>query len=124
MNISQETVFEIASEVRKEFETGSVPRELLAELYHDYNPRIKDIHGFLDQAASLFPVQNCGVASVYLKHIFSSGEIEPGGYIFPTTVHTILDLGKIGIADITADQFGGSPVYVGPLQYPYLKAEI
>lgn len=102
--------------VRQEFEQSTVDPQLLAELYQTYHP-IEDIDVFLQRAKSLFPALNCGIASVYMQHRLQAGTVLRGSYAGQP--HTFLSLGEGAIADITADQYGGPAVYVGPLQPPW-----
>jgi hypothetical protein len=105
-----------AHAVRQEFEQGTVNPQILADLYHAYNP-LEDIDVFLQRARALFPALNCGIASVYLQYRLKTGAVLRGSY--DGEPHTFLDLGEDKIADITADQYGGPVVYVGPLQSPW-----
>lgn len=111
-----ESVFQIARQARTDLESGAVSQDLLAELYSDYCSDI-DVTLFLEGAAQIFPVGNCGIASVYLRHLLHVGEPIFGSY--NEHGHTIWHLGKNMIADITCDQFGGPKVYVGPLVKPW-----
>jgi hypothetical protein len=127
MEVNFDQVREGAREIRAAFERGQVPKELLARLYLEYNPDIPRIDEFLDAAAEIFPLGNCGIASVYLRHQFGMGDVHHGH--FEQTGHTFLKLGNLtvgnsvvienSIIDITADQFGGPVVYVGTLQLPW-----
>lgn len=101
--------------VRRDFESGKIPKKLLADLYHNYNPSV-EIDSFIDEAERLFPALNCGLASVYLQHVIGRGEVVHGSYNDHN--HTFLSIGEL-IIDITADQFGGPKVYIGPLQTPW-----
>lgn len=105
-----------AKRVRKEFENQAVDKKLLAELYRAYNQNVTNIDKFVDQAISLFPRLNCGLASVYMQHVLGEGEIVKGKY--KDNHHTYLQIDGL-IVDITADQFGGPSVYVSPLKFPW-----
>ncbi|MBI5532814.1 MAG: hypothetical protein HY898_08880 [Deltaproteobacteria bacterium] len=104
--------------MRSEFERRAVSRDLLARLYMAYCP-IPDIDGFVERAGQLFPRLNCGLCSVYLAHVLGAGTAARGRY--GGVNHTFLSLGGDGIVDITADQFGGPRVYVGPLRQPWWR---
>ncbi|MHC2275464.1 hypothetical protein ACVME8_002075 [Bradyrhizobium diazoefficiens] len=93
-------------------------RELLALLYSKYNP-IEDIDSFVAAGLEIFPNLNCGLASVYLQHLIPEGSIVQGSY--QSDPHTFLLLEHGLILDITADQCGGPPVYVGGLQPPWSR---
>lgn len=110
------TIETITFEARVAFEEQKIPRHILAQLYLAYNPDIKDIGSFLTQANNLFPALNCGLTAVYLRHQIGEGEIVTGAY--NNQSHTFIALGDLAI-DITADQFGGPPVYVGDLAAPW-----
>ncbi len=109
-------VLRVASKVRNEFETGQIPRDLVADLYYAYNPEV-EVHEFMDKAIEIFPRLNCGLASVYLQHLVG-GNVMQGSY--DDEDHTFLYLGA-AIVDITADQFGGPPIYVGRFRPPWAE---
>lgn len=100
---------------RANFEANRIPHQQLAELYSRYNPNV-EINSFLGEAARLFPKLNCGLTSVYLHHVLGKGKIINGSYARRN--HTFLSLGNT-IIDITADQFGGPKIYIGPLIAPW-----
>lgn len=106
--------------IRTDFESGNIPRYLLAKLYSQYNPTIK-IDPFINEAANLFPKLNCGLASAYLQYSLGKGIIINGSY--GDHNHTFLSLGET-IVDITADQFGGPKIYIGPLRAPWSQNQI
>ncbi len=107
----------IIIEARHQFENREVDIQLLKDLYQSYN-QLDDIHSFLQHAQELFPSLNCGISSVYLKHRLKIGKIINGSYAGNN--HTFLQLNDSPIiADITADQFGGPPIYLGQLQEPW-----
>ncbi len=116
MMITLEGLKFLAQRARDDFEVGAVSRQLLRRLYLDYNREIEDIDGFLDRAARLFPKGNCGLASVYLRHVLGIGEVVKGRYYGKP--HTFL-LVDVRILDITADQFGGPSVYIGDFTQPW-----
>lgn len=107
-----ESIGSIAREVRRKFERKEIPPEELEQLYFDYNS-IKDIKTFIRRALESFPRGNCGLASVYLQRLFPEAEVVRGRY--EEQPHTFLVLRENTVIDITADQFGGPEVYVGPL---------
>src|SRR5262245_25798387 len=106
----------VAFESRKAFEDQTIPTALLGNLYLEYNPDVGRIERFLRRAAETFPTYNCGLATVYLKHVYGGGEVVNGFY--DGHDHTFLKLGGMAV-DITADQFGGPRVYVGTLDLPW-----
>lgn len=106
----------IAIKTRKAFEAKKIDRSILKELYMQYHP-VKNIDMFIGRATSFFPNLNCGIASVYLKRVLGRGNIVNGNY--SNNNHTFLLLNKKTIVDITADQYGGPKVYVGPLKNPW-----
>ncbi len=108
----------IATKTRQDFENGALDTKLLIDLYQSYN-RLKNPREFVTRAQKMFPNLNCGLASVYLKHLFKKGEIIKGKYADES--HTFLQLDNNLIVDITADQYGGPPIYVGPITPPYRK---
>ncbi|HSW37746.1 MAG TPA: hypothetical protein VLG37_05280 [Candidatus Saccharimonadales bacterium] len=112
---SHENLIAEAEQARRLFEQRLAPTELLRDLYLSYNPSV-EIDSFLERAARLFPRLNCGLTAVYLRHQLRMGEVRRGSY--DGTRHTFVELGGLAI-DITADQFGGPPVYVGPVRSPW-----
>lgn len=106
-----------AREVRQKFEDKDIPEQILADLYAGYTS-IKNVALFVHRAKDAFPNGNCGLASLYLKHVLGRGEIVQGTYA--GNPHTFLMLGE-RVIDITADQYGGAEVYVGPLIVPWRR---
>ncbi len=105
---------ETAHQTRKQFEAGIADQKLLIELYREYAD-VGDTVRFAKKAKDIFPNGNCGLASLYLKKQLG-GEVVQGKY--GEHNHTFLLIGDT-VIDITADQFGGPEVYVGPLQLPW-----
>ena len=106
----------LATEVRRAFERRLIDLGLLADLYARYNPAVNPAD-FVAEAARLYPIGNCGLATLYLRHRLGSGALVRGRY--EEQPHTFL-LSQGGlIVDVTADQFGGPPVYVGPTIKPW-----
>ena len=104
----------IAIRVRKEFEKISMDVMKLTKIYDKYN-KIENTENFVKQGLAQFPKLNCGLASSYLQDKIG-GEIIKGK--FGDNNHSFLKLGK-NIVDITADQYGGPKVYIGPLIKPW-----
>lgn len=97
----------LANETREQFELHQIPRELLGQLYTEYNPHLLDTREFLEAAEYLFPRLNCGLATVYLAFAYDG----PSEFIqgaFEGESHTFLRVGKT-VVDITADQYQGGP---------------
>ncbi len=105
---------EVVQRIRNDFEAGTIDQELLLELYRDYAD-VGDTVRFVKKAKDIFPNGNCGLASLYLKEKLG-GEVVQGKYAKHN--HTFLLINDT-VIDITADQFGGPKVYVGPLQSPW-----
>jgi hypothetical protein len=101
--------------VCESFVRGHVYTSELGDLYIKFNP-IEDVTEFMRRAQKLFPSLNCGLASVYLKHTLGFGEVVCGEYSGQR--HTFLMIGQL-IVDITADQYGGPELYIGPLVEPW-----
>lgn len=106
----------MAAQARKDFETKNISRNLLAKLYHLYNPSV-DTDLFIAEAEKIFPKLNCGLASVYLQNRLQTGVVARGMYA--KNSHTFLRVDDSLVVDITADQYGGPRVYVGELQKPW-----
>lgn len=107
---------EIAQAVRKDFESGRIDEKVLQGLYEGYNPII-DVGLFVRRSRDLFPALNCGLASVYLRDVLGEGEVRQGSYNGEN--HTFLLIQGKTLVDITADQYGGPAVYVGPIKKPW-----
>ncbi len=88
----------------------------LIRLYSQYNP-LEDVASFMGRAVELFPHLNCGIASIYLQARLNAGEVKQGSYHGQN--HTFLQIGDDTVVDITADQYGGPKIYVGPLEPPW-----
>ena len=107
---------EIVLRVRHSFEQKNAPRRELAKLYTEYNP-INSIEEFIETAIHQFPSLCCGVSSVYLRYLLGVGEIVRGTY--QGHKHTYLLIEDSIVIDITADQYGGPRVYIGPRGVDY-----
>lgn len=105
----------IAAVVRREFEQASVDKALLVRLYASYAD-VGDTESFVDAALKSFPRGNCGLASLYLQHKLG-GQVRR--LIYAGHRHSVLFTGPDEIVDITADQFGGPPIYLGPFKPPW-----
>lgn len=105
-------VRDVAETVREEFEQQMLDRSFLVRLYESYAD-VGDTQLFITRALDSFPKGNCGVATLYLQSKLG-GELRRCTY--EGNRHTVLSLEKNTIVDITADQFGGPRVYVGPLK--------
>lgn len=105
-----------AIQARKDFEGKKTDQKTLKKIYKEYN-NLKDLDKFIYHSKKLFPKLNCGLASVYLKHKLKSGKIIQGFY--KNNKHTFLSLQDNLILDITADQYGGPIIYLGPLEAPW-----
>lgn len=107
----------IAARIRSDLQHSCINIEKLAVWYHAYNSTIKNPKEFVVTAVRQFPKLACGVAAVYMSHIVARGRPHYGFY--GKNPHTFLLLGDGSIIDITADQYGGPPVYFGPLRQPW-----
>ncbi len=114
---SRGRLFEAARQARQKLRHGRVDQQLLAQLYHEYNP-VPEVGAFVQQAIGMFPRLCCGLASVYLRHRLGQGVVHGGSY--GGQPHTVLVV-RDWVLDVTADQFGGAPVYVGPLVAPWCQ---
>jgi hypothetical protein len=116
----------IAGEARSAFESGQVTVDMLIGLYSNIeNRRVQDLGRLaveIDYLLPYFPYQNCEYASVYLGSQVGQGQMLCGYYDFRP--HKVWDVGPVvgeTIMDITADQFGGPPIYIGPLVLPWCE---
>ena len=101
---------------RRDFEANNIDRTTLCKLYSSY-ASIEDIDLFLLRASQIFPSMNCGVASVLLHDRLKAGKVVYGKY--KHHCHSFLLLEDETVIDITADQYGGPPIYVGALIAPW-----
>lgn len=104
-----------AHDVRRAFERGEFDAAIARQAYLAYAPDI-DVDLFLRRSQKLFPALNCGLCSTYLNAVLGRGTVRRGHY--RAERHTVLMV-EAWVVDITADQFGGPPVYVGPLRRPW-----
>ena len=114
--MGNQTLYKIASQARRDLKRKKISDKLLIDLYKKYNPLI-DIEKFIEESKKLFPKLNCGLATVYLKHLIQEGEIINGKY--EDKNHTFLLLKSKIVLDITSDQYGGPKIYVGKLKKPW-----
>jgi hypothetical protein len=103
--------------IRKDFENGAISESILGELYANYND-INDTALFVRRAKKIFPNGNCGLATLYLREILAKGEVIQGSYAGEAHTYLLIDE---QIIDITADQYGGPEVYVGPIISPWSR---
>ena len=104
-----------ANETRQAFEAGLFDVAVARLAYRAYAPGL-DIDLFLARSHALFPALNCGLCSAYLRAVLQRGSIRRGYY--DGEPHTVLMVGST-VIDVTADQFGGPAVYVGPERPPW-----
>jgi len=102
----------LVSRARNDLANCVVDKKLLAELYGRHNPSVGNDIDFIQYGLSMFPNLCCGIASVYLRHILGHGQVVTGKY--NGRLHTFLLTG-ITLIDITSDQYGGPPIYIGNL---------
>lgn len=117
---------DIALVARAAFETRTVPRPILRSILSlSFAPgaSISELDPILDLFEDVFPYENCDLATGYLQHQLGEGELTIGAFNGRPHVFLSLFVGLERVAvDITADQFGGPPVYVGPLQAPWERS--
>lgn len=116
---------DIAYEARAAFEQMTISRALLRKVVRlSYIEEIPDelVDEYIDLLALAFPFENCDLATGYLLEQYGQGELIIGTYdrVPHVCLGLFVGLEKI-IVDITADQFGGPPVYVGPLVAPWTR---
>lgn len=104
-----------AEETRKQFELGLVSKELLKYLYGSFNPK-SNPDEFIPRALEIFPKLNCGISCLYLQHLLQKGIMINGSFGHYSHCFLVVD---DQVMDITADQYGGPRVYVGPLKKPW-----
>ena len=109
-------VWRIAHRARREFEERALPLPRLMRLYARYNVAV-EAERFCIAAIDGFPRGACGLASLHLVTLLGRGEVVYGRFI--DEGHTFVLLEDDVVVDITADQFGGPPVHVGPIHDPW-----
>lgn len=116
--LSRYDLTRIASIARIQFQDRVIDCGRLSELYSEY-ASIPDYTKFVLCARAWFPRLNCGLAAVYLRSILPGARIVRGAY--RNRPHTFIVLpGRVRtVVDVTADQYGGPPVYVGPVADPW-----
>lgn len=111
----------VVVKARRKFENYQIDPVLLQRLYEAYNPEVEDSRLFVERGLRQFPFLNCGLASVYLKKVLGTGKVINGKYLDQN--HTFLLIENFNedaiVIDITADQYGGPPIYVDSLQPPW-----
>ncbi len=100
---------------RQGFRLRRLDARRLADLYDAYHS-VPDVNGFVRRGMDMFPRLCCGLASVHLRSCLGGGVVTRGFY--GPSPHTFLVIRSL-VVDITADQFGGPEVYVGPLKLPW-----
>lgn len=105
----------LAESVRHDFEQGIIDRELLTRICNGYKAT-DSIQEFIQEASECFPYGNQIIASLYIREKVG-GTVTEG--TFNSEPHAFLMLKDKRIIDITADQYGGPKVYVGPLVHPW-----
>ncbi len=105
----------IAQESRRIFERKEVDLTHLTELYMRFF-RKKNAEDMISFSIEMFPNTCCYVATLFLKEQLKGSRYISGGY--KRFNHDFLEY-RGRILDITADQFGGPRIYVGPLVLPW-----
>lgn len=116
MNHGIGTLSTLAHKARRDFENGRIDTGVLEGLYAAYNP-LQDLGSFIEASQHIFPSLNCGLASLYLRYLLGTGQLMRVRY--GSHNHTVLQVDDETIMDITADQYGGPTIYIGPLASPY-----
>jgi hypothetical protein len=113
-------IYQIATEVREGFELQSLDPKIVWSRYCRWVPDARhwDKDKFLSLANTAFPLGCCGLASAFLSEEVDIGCGIPEHILYKDEPHTIL-LGSLAMIDITADQFGGPRIYVGPMVRPW-----
>lgn len=122
MEINRAQLLDIARQARDDLEQRRFSETELVELWQAYYPDDADAAaGIVMGALALFPRLSCGLGSGILRSRVGSGEIVDVAYRVGgrSLGHTVLRLINGDIMDITADQFGGPSVYVGPAVDPW-----
>lgn len=120
-----------ATAARLEWEMRAVDWDKLQELYrkwveefgnvgHQIALSLVGLPRMIANAQSTFPKGCCGMASCLLASRIPNAQLVHGLYECPQQEpHTWVMVDDL-VLDITADQFGGPPVYIGPLEKPWI----
>lgn len=114
--MEMEDIVHVCKYTRNELSTGIIRKYEIERLYAAYN-FVPNLAEFVETAISIFPNLNCGISSVLLKHRLGHGDIWKGK--FELENHTFLLLNDNTIIDLTADQYGGPPIYIGQVKRPW-----
>lgn len=116
----------IAERTREDFESGRIQVDHLLKLGGTYLPDQADKWersvSRVSAALEIFPALCCELATTVLRHRVGFGNIVQGRYDINSHAYLDLDHSDLPdhtIGDITADQFGGPSIYVGPLRDPW-----
>ena len=111
---------DVAERVREIFEKKKLrprSREVIKRRLSRLPLEESRIDEMINKAVEQFPREACIIASLYLNiRLRHRGLIVIGSY--QEKPHTYIVLDGV-IVDITADQFGGPRVYVGPIKEPW-----
>lgn len=118
-------IIRVAKKARNDFEQGTVSRPMLRAVvrlsFPEYPP-YEVIDQYLALLEGIFPDENCDLTTGYLLEQLGEGELIVGTYDGNPHVFLGIFVGlEKMIVDITADQFGGPPVYVGPMVEPWTR---
>ncbi len=131
-----ETILSIAESTRRDFEVGAIAVPHLVKVALINRPGLTEeelryVRVGATGAVANFPDEACQVATDELKHRLGFGEIIDGSYVVTDSGghesferHEFLEVGRTDraertIVDISADQFGGPPLYVGAWIRPW-----
>lgn len=134
--MTYDQIMPIAIQARKEFEDKSVKVQYLKSLVETHLAYIADnykdgLTQWIEQSVANFPANCCELGAAVLLDRIGEGIIAHGRYehepIGPHNIrksHTFwVQLESVGeirlMADTTADQYGGPPIYVGTIKHPW-----
>lgn len=134
--MNKDEILAVAIRTREDFEQKSLKVQYVQDLVIKHLSYIAESYeaeltAWIEQTLSLFPVNGCEVATAVLLDRLRTGKIVYGRYehepLGPHNIrksHTFWTQSESNssnplIADITADQYGGPPIYVGTLIKPW-----
>ena len=136
LHMTYDEIMPIAIQARRDFDNKSVDVQYLKSLVEKHLPYIAEnykdgLTQWIEQSVANFPIDCCEIGAAVLLDRVGEGEIAHGRYerepIGPHNIrksHTFWTQaetpGKTALmADITADQYGGPPIFVGSLKRPW-----
>jgi hypothetical protein len=134
--MTHDEIVTVATQTRHDFKTKALKIHYLQSVIDKHLPYIAESYKaglaqWIEQTIAEYPVNSCELATAVLLDRLQTGKIVYGRYEYkPLGPHNTRKSHSFWstsdpkneitlIADITADQYGGPPIYVGPLIQPW-----